>query len=210
MNANAHLFASAPSANTIKETHTSFFLFRPFCGLSGLSLAVRETRPNCWLIGWQRLGAVMSRRGDTSTSSCPASFCSRSCLSVASSIHWTCLYSLYWTELFPLQDCTYVQHKRDTLWRGAMVAESFCPLFIILTCIFLLFDLQASLSAERVLGAFHHLYCLLWKTLLQTRLFRTHLFQVSSIASSCGYWPLAVADVNCLLVYHCFNMDYLS
>lgn len=47
--------------------------------------------------------------------------------------------------------------QRDTLWRGAVVAESFCPLFITLTSIFLLFDLQASLSAERVLRAFHHL-----------------------------------------------------
>lgn len=65
--------ASSPSANTIKEKRLlhiiSVLLCGPSCGLSGLSLAVRETRPNCWLIGWQRSFrlwvTVMSRRGDT-------------------------------------------------------------------------------------------------------------------------------------------------
>lgn len=35
-------------------------------------------------------------------------------------------------------------------------------------------------------------------------------FQASSLASACGYWPLAIAEVNCLLVYHCFSPNYLS
>lgn len=137
---------------------TSFFLYRPFCGLSGLSLAVRDSRPNCWLIGWQRLRAVMSRRGATSTSPVlhlPAR------VRVSASHRQYIEPALGLDRILSSSGLYICIIQRDSLWRGAMVAESFCPLFITLTCIFLLFELQASLSAERVLKAFHHLlYCL--------------------------------------------------
>lgn len=81
-----------------------------------------------------------------------------------------------WTELFLLQDCTVCTiHTYKTI--GHIIMEggyNVLPpsLLISTTCVFFLFGLQASLSAERALSAFQCLlHRLFWKPLLRIRLF---------------------------------------
>lgn len=107
--------------------------------------------------------SVMSRRDDSSTS-----FVLFSCILLIAFVsqashHQYIEFPMDWTEFFPLQDCTLCTYilrtynTKDTIsWRG--VTMSFYPLYLFLRlCIFFLFGLQASLSAERALSAFHFL-----------------------------------------------------
>lgn len=79
---------------------------------------------------------------------------------VAASHHQYIEHQMDWTGSFSLQDCTlcmyiHTYNTKDNLTRRG-VADSFSPLSISLTCIFFLFELQASLSAERALRTFHY------------------------------------------------------
>ncbi len=177
----AQLLLLRQSADTHQEENILFksfyvLLCSLLCQLSGSSLAGRETPPDL-LIDWlarahlsfrvRSIGSewsVMSRRDDTSTSSLFSCIFLIAFVSQASH-HQYIEFPMDWTEFFPLQDCTlshyvHTYNTKDTLpWRGGLGGYQIIlpSLFISPTCIFFLFELQASLSAERALSAFHYL-----------------------------------------------------